>query len=300
MNKNLCLNDSEKDWLLKVRSGLNNEPNQNNSNTPEPILLPPNDEIWYTTVDGKVISSPEMEVGYNLFSSDSGFLSNTYSDGKGIIKFDGPINSVQIMVNGAFKSYYKTLLSVVFPPLEDLFAPFPNGPDYLSSITLGDTEFITNNEVSAFCNYCSNLTSIRVIGNTNYDSRDNCNAIIETSTNKLIVACKTTVIPKSVTTLDYLSFLNCSGLTSLTIPSGITNIGWFAFQGCTDLKYIICEPVIPPSILPHEDYSFDDYGEITISIPKNCNIYVPEESINEYKASAVWAPFESQIFPRVA
>ena len=44
---------------------------------------------------------------------------------------------------------------------------------------------------------CSSLTSILVdINNKKYDSRDNCNAIIETKNNKLVIGCKTTIIPK--------------------------------------------------------------------------------------------------------
>lgn len=47
---------------------------------------------------------------------------------------------------------------------------------------------------------CKNLTSIVVDKiNPKYDSRDNCNAIIETATNRLIVGCKNTKIPSSVT-----------------------------------------------------------------------------------------------------
>ena len=65
---------------------------------------------------------------------------------------------------------------------------------------------------------CSGLTSVTVDKNNGtYDSRDNCNAIIETSTNKLIVGCKNTTIPNSVTSIGDWAFASCSGLTSVTI-----------------------------------------------------------------------------------
>ena len=84
---------------------------------------------------------------------------------------------------------------------------------------------------------CSCLTSIVVAeGNNVYDSRDNCNAIIETATNTLISGCKNTVIPNSVTSIGDDAFLNCSGLTSVTIPNSVTSIGDYAFNGCTSLK----------------------------------------------------------------
>ena len=86
---------------------------------------------------------------------------------------------------------------------------------------------------------CTSLTSIRVdAGNTVYDSREGCNAIIETSSNKLVVGCKTTVIPISVTFIDSGAFYCCTGLTRIDIPASVTGIGDIAFSGCTGLKSI--------------------------------------------------------------
>ena len=86
---------------------------------------------------------------------------------------------------------------------------------------------------------CSGLTSIVVkSGNTKYDSRDNCNAIIETASNKLISGCKNTVIPNSVTSIGQSAFEGCSGLTSITIPNSVTSIDGFAFSGCSNLTSV--------------------------------------------------------------
>lgn len=86
---------------------------------------------------------------------------------------------------------------------------------------------------------CSGLTSITVdAGNAIYDSRDNCNAIIYTATNKLIVGCKTTVIPNTVTSIGDCAFLGCSGLLSINIPNSVTTICECAFQNCTGLNTV--------------------------------------------------------------
>ncbi|MBR6292083.1 MAG: leucine-rich repeat protein [Bacteroidales bacterium] len=83
---------------------------------------------------------------------------------------------------------------------------------------------------------CSGLTSITVEnGNTEYDSRGGCNAIIETRTNTLVVGCKNTVIPNTVTSIGDNAYAKCSGLTSLNIPSSVTSIGEFAFAYCNGL-----------------------------------------------------------------
>ena len=86
---------------------------------------------------------------------------------------------------------------------------------------------------------CYGLTSIIVEdGNTSYDSREECNAIIKTSTNELIVGCMNTIIPNSVTSIGRTSFYWCKGLTSVTIPNSVTCIGDYAFSGCTEISSI--------------------------------------------------------------
>ena len=85
---------------------------------------------------------------------------------------------------------------------------------------------------------CSGLTSIIVEeSNTVYDSRNNCNAIIETASNTLIVGCKNTIIPNGVTGING-AFAGCSGLTSITIPNSVTSIGGGAFNSCSGLTSI--------------------------------------------------------------
>ena len=83
------------------------------------------------------------------------------------------------------------------------------------------------------------LTSISVDSdNSVYDSRNNCNAIIETATNTLINGCKSTVIPDSLTSIGNQAFYGCTGLTSVTIPDSVTSIGNQAFYGCTGLTSV--------------------------------------------------------------
>lgn len=86
---------------------------------------------------------------------------------------------------------------------------------------------------------CSSLTSITVDSdNPKYDSRDNCNAIIETSTNKLMEGCVTTIIPASVTSIAAYAFYDRE-LTSYTIPNTVTEIGASAFASCNNLVTIV-------------------------------------------------------------
>ncbi len=120
----------------------------------------------------------------------------------------------------------------------------------LTSVTIGNS--VTTIESYAF-EGCSGLTSLKVEeGNPRYDSRNNCNAIIESSTNTLIAGCKNTTIPNSVTSIGSSAFYGCSGLTSITIPNSVTSIGNGAFRNCSGLTLV----TIPNSVTSIGNYAF--------------------------------------------
>ena len=115
---------------------------------------------------------------------------------------------------------------------------------------------VTKIEERAFVG-CKSLTSVIVDeGNPRYDSRENCNAVIETATNKLILGCSQTIIPESVTEIGEEAFSSCD---SLTIPEGVTSIGTEAFRNCESLKSI----TIPVSIKSIGADTFDMCESLT-------------------------------------
>ena len=154
---------------------------------------------------------------------------------------------------------------------------------------------------------CSALESISVAnGNTKYDSRNDCNALIETASNTLMQGCKNTVIPNTVTSIgDYAfhgceelkeitipasvtsigneTFYYCTGLTSITIPASVTSIGNRAFAYCTSLTTVFMEPTTPPTL---GDIVFYDCDALA-------NIYVPAGTSGDYKAA--WKDYAGKI-----
>lgn len=72
-----------------------------------------------------------------------------------------------------------------------------------------------------------------------FDSRNNCNAIIERYINRLVIGCQTTIIPHSVTRIGGNAFDGCSNLKKLDIPNSVTSIDGAAFWGCKNLTLFI-------------------------------------------------------------
>lgn len=103
---------------------------------------------------------------------------------------------------------------------------------------------VTCIEGRAFTGF-TNLTSIEVDpANKVYDSKQNCNAVIEKETNTLIIGCKETNIPEGVTRLEQYAFRWCGGPESVSLPSTLLSIGSFAFSGCDGLTSLY----IPKSV----------------------------------------------------
>ena len=127
----------------------------------------------------------------------------------------------------------------------------------LTSITIPNSVTSIGNE--AFQG-CSGLTSIIVDSeNQIYDSRENCNAIIKTASNKLLYGCKNTIIPNSVSSIGDNAFRDCSGLTSVTIPNSVTSIGGYVFYGCSGLTSV----TIGNSVTSIGRYAFDGCSGLT-------------------------------------
>ena len=155
------------------------------------------------------------------------YAKNLYVNNEKVISLEIP-NTITEIKDFAFVDYVG-LTSVTIPnSVISIGISAFYGCTGLTSVTIPNS--VTSIDSWTF-SHCTNLSSIVVEnGNTVYDSRDNCNAIIETATNKLISGCKNTIIPNSVTTIGDDAFYGCTGLTSIIIPNSVTSIGDGAFD----------------------------------------------------------------------
>ncbi|MBO4430305.1 MAG: leucine-rich repeat domain-containing protein [Bacteroidaceae bacterium] len=145
---------------------------------------------------------------------------------------------------------------------------------------------------------CPNLVSIEVSEeNSVFDSRNHCNAIMETATNRLIAGCQTTVVPQETTALAYGAFEGCWLMKHIHLPEGITSIGIFAFNynvsltsielpstltmiennafNCCNFKSVISHATTPPTLGTN----------IFCGIPNDCVLTVPQGTRTAYIAA---------------
>ena len=186
-----------------------------------------------------------------------------------IVKEGNPVYDSRSNCNALIETASNTLL------VGCINTTIPNGVTTIGSAAFSNRngltsisipESVTNISESAFYG-CGGLTSIVVEeGNTVYDSRNDCNALIETASNSLIIGCYNSIIPDDVTSIKSNAFIYCPKLTSITIPNSVTSIGSSAFERCIGLTSI----TIPNSVTCIGDYAFANCSKLTsVTIPES-------------------------------
>ena len=184
----------------------------------------PNNQIWYTSVDGKIVepySGENNEYADALTTFGVNILSNTYVDGKGVIEFDGDVTTIG---DSAFE-YCSSLTSVTIGDSVTTIGSYAFFDcESLTSVTIGDS--VTTIENAAFAD-CSSLTSVIIpdsVTTIGYSAFRECSSLTSVT------------IPDSVTTIEESAFEDCRSLTSVTIGDSVTTIGNYTFRGCSSLQ----------------------------------------------------------------
>ena len=243
--------------------------NDDNQVTNKPNI--PNNEIWYTTTDGKKLFPPTTEPA--VFGAI--LVSNTYSDGKGVLTFD---DDITLIGDSAFKDC-SNLTSVTISDSVTAIGNYAfSGCSNLTSVTIPDS--VTSIGKHAFYN-CSSLTSVYIsdlsawcrfsfedyssnplyyAGNLYLNNELVTDLVIPSDITEIksyaFIGCSSLTsitIPDSVTSIGGCTFYNCSSLTSITIPDGVTTIGGSTFFGCSSLTSI----TIPDSVTTIREWAFD-------------------------------------------
>ena len=183
--------------------------------------------LWWGMIEYQVLADDTVEIlHYYDYAVDATIPS--YIDG----------HAVTVIGNQAFR--YTSTRTVKLPTtlkrIENM--AFANCT-YLESIDIPmNVTYIAPN---AFLS-CYGLKSITVDRyNTVYDSREDCNALIETATNTIIRGCDNSTIPTSVEHIGDSAFERCRGLTELSL--NVKTVGKNAFLGCVNLEGVTVDSV---------------------------------------------------------
>ena len=209
------------------------------------MIAQPNNEIWYTSTDGQIVTPYDNSVfGNNV-------ISNTYKNSKGVIKFDNTITKIGY---AAFE-HCNNLTSITIPDSVTSIGDYTFSEcSSLASITIPESVTTIGEGAFQYCSELTNLTipnSVTTIGDC---ALQGCSSL--TSIN----------LPDNLTTIGTGLFDSCSNLKSITIPDSVTEIGSSAFSGCSSLTDI----TIPDSVTVIGPSAFSWCDSLTsVTIPNS-------------------------------
>ena len=285
------------------------------------IVLPPDNEIWFTSIENKI--PIYLQPGGYLNSQGERYnpfiipvKSVTFDeDGKGIVHFDEPVTqSIEMGDNSVIGPLYSTeyVTSITLPKtLTNVCYGFACYSKALREITIPNSvksiegnafdenvklrEITIPNSVESFggsifvnCVYLSKVKLSNKLTELNWTFQ-NCRALGSIK------------IPDSIKSLGYNTFAGCTGLRSIH-TNKINDIGFDAFSGCTGLTHVVLgediknvnrpfdgctslEKIICLATTPPNNYGSDRIDNTKVTV------YVPDGSVNAYKTHSDWSRF---------
>lgn len=226
----------------------------------------PNDEIWYTTSDGSTMSyTDKSDYGFKL-------VSNTYTDGKGVLKFD---SDVTMLMSGSLSGSKVTSLTLPrslkrvdgttafngLSSLESLYGAHSTS-DGLCYVVDGELQAFIGRDVTEY----TIPEGVTAIGDSAFYNRSNLERVyfpegVTSLGNSAFQYCSKLSqidIPEGVTYLGDSIFYDCDALLQVNIPGSVTSVGYCAFFSC----YKLTEVVISNGVVKIGNSAFSDCSSL--------------------------------------
>ena len=233
---------------------------------------PPNNEIWYTTSDGKILDL----VRYGGFGANA--KTHTYENGRGILSFDGDVTSI-----GETFTYYKKLTNIRLPQSVVSISDFAFSYTSLTDVTI--PENVKEIGILVFGD-CLSLSKFE----GNFASSDGRCLIVDRIAKAFAPAGLTAYTIPDCTTIAEGTFADCPNIINITIPKSVSYIENSAFYGCLSLLNVYCEATTPPTAV-----LFNRQWEAFNDNAQGRKIYVPSQSVDAYKAADGWKEYADSI-----
>lgn len=241
----------------------------------------PNNVIYYTSSDGNIIT-PDIGIGEEGYGFGANIVSNTYSEGRGVIVFDGPVTIIGVLAfNEAFPGHTNNLVSITIPNSVTRIERLAFS-ECLKLKSINIPYSITYIGTEAFYS-CESLTSIIIPDSVTY---------IGERCFQYCYSLASYVLSSSITIIKESLFDACTALRSVVIPSGITKIEAAAYDRCNQLSEVIVNAVIPPNLYPEQNTGI--YNQFENNAPGRL-IKVPSSSVNAYKTADGWSTYADSI-----
>ncbi len=227
-------------------------------------IYPPDDEIWYTSRTGTILGNLDYNICLNL-----NMVSNTYEDGMGVLKFNGPV------------TYFKEWAIYKNNNLTELIIP--------SSVKVTSYSCFRENQQMRRVVFAPGLL---ILGDSSLHHNEALEEVILPDTVKSIekdalshaYSLKHIDLPPYLETLGRSAFLYCGALESIVLPATMKSMGIYCFEHDKALKSVTCLAPEPPA---GGTEMFDDTSE--------CPIYVPAESVDAYRSAPYWKNYAHRI-----